>query len=291
MNISISEYDEGIIFKNVSDFETKHIFECGQCFRWNEETDGSYIGVVSGRVVRVFKKNDDVYIKGGKIKDGEFWKNYFDLNLDYGIIKEKLSCDKILKEAVKYGNGIRILNQDPFEIVISFIISANNRISMIKRAVDKICKKFGEQIEFEGKEYYSFPEPSRLAQAEPSEIEGCGFRTPYIIASARSIAAGEVDLNLIMKMNLEYAQSELMKLKGVGPKVSDCIALFALKKSGAFPVDVWVKRVMQHFYLAPDESLKKIREFGMKQFGDYAGIAQQYLFYYAREKKIGTDDK
>jgi N-glycosylase/DNA lyase len=289
MNISVIQYDEGIIFKNVDDFETKHIFECGQCFRWNEDADNGYIGVVCGRAVRVFKKGDDVFIKGGKIEDSEFWKNYFDLNLNYTLIKERLSSDKILCEAVKYGYGIRILNQEPFEIVISFIISANNRISMIKRAVDKICQKFGDPIEFEGKMYYSFPEPNILAQAELSDIEGCGFRAPYIIATAGVIASGEFNLNTIMKMNLEDAHNELMKLMGVGPKVADCIALFSLKKNNAFPVDVWVKRVMQHFYLAPDESLKKIREFGMKKFGDYAGISQQYLFYYAREKRIGTE--
>lgn len=289
MNINVVECEEGIILKNTQDFELKHIFDCGQCFRWNEAEDGSYLGVVSGKVVRVIKNNSDVLIKGGKIQDKDFWLNYFNLNLDYGIIKKTISEDEILREAIKHGEGIRILNQEPFETVISFIISANNRILMIKRAVENISRKFGEKIEFEGNIYYSFPSPQVLGKVEASDIEGCGFRAPYIAETARAIANGEVILDEISKMNMEDAHRELIKLKGIGPKVADCILLFSMEKKEAFPVDVWVKRIMQHFYLAPDLSLKKIRDFGMEKFGEYAGISQQYLFYYAREGKIGVN--
>lgn len=289
MKTNVNQYEEGIIFRNVNDFELKHIFDCGQCFRWNEDKDGSYIGVACGRAVRVIKNGNDVLIKGGSIQDVEFWINYFDLNTDYGSIKQKLSEDEILKEAVKHGDGIRILNQEPFEVVISFIISANNRISMIKKAVENICRKFGEPIQFEGNTLYSFPKPEVLSKAKVEDIEGCGFRASYIVETTRAIANHEFDLKLIKNMDLEAAHSELVKLKGIGPKVADCILLFSMNKNGAFPVDVWVKRIMQFFYLAPDVSLNKIRNFGMQKFGDYAGYAQQYLFYYARERKIGTD--
>lgn len=287
--LEICEYDQGIILKGVHDFELKHIFECGQCFRWNNDSDGGYIGVASGRVVRISSINDDIYIKGGKIEEKIFWADYFDLDVDYGDIKKELSKDKILCEAVKHGKGIRILNQEPFEIIISFIISANNRIPMIKKAVEIISRKFGNQIEFEGKVYYSFPTPDALSEANLADLDCCGFRASYIIDTTRRIANGEINISHVKNMDLNDAHEELIKLRGIGPKVADCILLFSMKKHGAFPVDVWVKRIMQYFYMAPDVSLKKIRDFGMDKFEGYAGYAQQYLFYYAREKKIGAD--
>jgi N-glycosylase/DNA lyase len=287
MAMDVLQYDEGIILKDVKDFELRHVFECGQCFRWNEESDGSFTGVAYGRAVRVSKMEDDIYIKGGSIEDKDLWIHYFDLDRDYAHIKSILSKDKTLQEAIKHGEGIRILNQDPFEIVISFIISANNRIPMIKRAVENISKKYGEKMVFEGKEYYSFPNPNSLAKATVEELEscGCGFRAPYIVDTTKEILEGNANLDKIRNMNTDEAHKALMNLKGIGPKVSDCIILFSMGKHDAFPVDVWVKRVMQYFYLAPDVSLKKIREFGREQFGKYAGFAQQYLFYYARDLK------
>lgn len=281
------EYAEGIVIKNTADFNIKHIFDCGQCFRWNEQEDGSYVGVAYGRAVRIIQSDNDIYIKGGKIEDKELWEYYFDLKRDYGYIKNELSRDEILKEAIKYGEGIRILNQDMFEIVVSFIISANNRIPMIKRAVENISRRYGKEIEFEGKIYYSFPTPDRLIRAGIKELEECGvgFRAPYIVDTVSKIYKGEVDLSNIKELDTDEAFKELTKLKGIGPKVADCILLFSMQKYDAFPVDVWVKRVMQHFYLAPDVSLNKIRQFGRDKFKFYAGFAQQYLFYYAREFK------
>jgi N-glycosylase/DNA lyase len=288
MAIAIEEYNEGIVIKNVSDFELKHIFECGQCFRWNAQRDGSYTGVAGGRAARLIKQGNDVCIRGGMREDEEFWKHYLDLNRDYGIIKDELSEDEILREAIGHGQGIRILNQDPFETLVSFIISANNRIPMIKKAVENISKMYGREMEFDGARYYSFPDPDALAEATVEELEGCGcgFRAGYIADTTKKITSGEVDLSKIMKTGTDEAHEELMKLKGIGPKVADCILLFSMQKYDAFPVDVWVKRIMQYFYLAPDVSLKKIRDYGRDKFGDYAGFAQQYLFYYARELKI-----
>lgn len=292
MEIKVIKYEDGIVFQGVRDFELNHTFDCGQCFRWKADMDGSYLGVASDKAVRIFKRDEDVYLKGSNLDDIEFWINYFDFNRDYGKIKDKLSEDETLKEAVQHGYGIRILNQDPFETLISFIISANNRIPMIKRAVENISKKYGNPIEFEDKIYYSFPRPEALIKADASGLEdcGCGFRAKYIEETTKAIVNGEASLDKIKSMNLKEAHSELMKLKGIGPKVADCILLFSMEKSGAFPVDVWVKRIMQYFYLAPDVSLKKIRDFGMEKFGGHAGFAQQYLFYYAREKKIGTEN-
>lgn len=287
MASAIQEYDKGIAIKDVLDFELKHIFECGQCFRWNSQKDGSFFGVAGGRAARLEKQNNDVYIMGGRIEDADFWRYYLDLDRDYGVIKEELSEDEVLKEAIGHGHGIRILNQEPFETLISFIISANNRIPMIKKAVENISRKYGRKIEFGGTDYYSFPSPEALSSATIEELEacGCGFRAGYIIDTTRQIASGDVELGHIMKMGTDDAHNELAKLKGIGPKVADCILLFSMQKYDAFPVDVWVKRIMQYFYLAPDVSLKKIRDFGRDKFGDYAGFAQQYLFYYARDLK------
>lgn len=287
MAFAIEEYNEGIVIKNVSDFELKHIFECGQCFRWNVQRDGSFIGVAGGRVAKLIKQGEDVYIKGGRMEDEGFWRYYLDLDRDYGSIKEELSKDEVLREAIGHGQGIRILNQDPFETLVSFIISANNRIPMIKKAVENISKMYGREMEFDGVKYYSFPSPDVLAEATVEELEGCGcgFRAGYIVETTKKIASREVDLLSIMKMDTDDAQEELMKLKGIGPKVADCILLFSMQKYDAFPVDVWVKRIMQYFYLAPDVSLKKIRDYGRDKFGGYAGFAQQYLFYYARDLK------
>lgn len=281
------ECSEGIVIKGVKDFNIKHIFDCGQCFRWNEDKDGSYVGVANKRAVRVIQNGNDIYIKGGKSQDKDFWENYFDLKRDYGEIKNKLKNDDVLNEAIKYGEGIRILNQEKFEIVISFIISANNRIPMIKRAVENISRSFGDKIEFEGKTFYSFPTPDKLYKVSADELKslGVGFRGEYIASAVKDIVEGNISLDEVSKLPTDEAHKELTKLKGIGPKVADCILLFSMQKHDAFPVDVWVKRVMQHFYLAPDVSLNKIRQFGRDKFGDLAGFAQQYLFYYAREFK------
>lgn len=283
----IDNYNEGIVIREIRDFDLRHTFDCGQCFRWNADDDGSYCGVASGRAVRMYMKKDDLYIKGANINDSDFWIDYLDLNRDYSKIKERLSNDEILKEAISYGSGMRILNQDPFETTISFIISANNRIPMIKRAVAKISETFGKRIVFEGRDYYSFPDCTDIAEAGPEIIEKChcGFRAPYVYQTSKAIADHQIELEGLSNLTTDQAQKELMKLSGIGPKVADCIMLFSLGKSDAFPVDVWVKRVMQYFYLAPDVSLKKIRDYGREKFGNDAGFAQQYLFFYARDLK------
>jgi N-glycosylase/DNA lyase len=245
------------------------------------------IGVAFGRPVRMILEEGRLYIKNGSIADEQLWVHYLDLERDYNSIKNTLSEDEILKTSISHGEGIRILNQEPFETTISFIISANNRIPMIKRAVENIAERFGEPVEMEGEKYYSFPTPSQLSKATQEDLKacGCGFRAPYIVSTTVRIVSGEISLEVIKALGTDEAQKELMGLSGIGPKVADCILLFSMEKHDAFPVDVWVKRVMQYFYLAPDVSLKKIRDFGRSQFGDLAGFAQEYLFYYARDLK------
>lgn len=290
---------DGVILKGIKNFELNHIFDCGQCFRWNRQENGNYIGVAFGKVIEVEKKQDDVILYNTNENEfEEIWKNYFDLNREYSKVKTILSEDKLLEKAINYGYGIRILKQEPFEIIISFIISANNRIPMIKKAIEKISRKWGEKLEYKGKEYYTFPSIDKLYNASIEDIESCGtgFRSKYIEDTVSKIYENsttddmeynkQLDIKYIEKLQDDECHKMLQNFKGIGPKVGDCIMLFSMGKDSAFPVDVWVKRAMQHFYLAPDVSLKKIRDFARDKFGEFSGLAQQYLFYYARENNI-----
>mgnify|MGYP001613977004 CR=1 FL=1 len=287
--IDIESFNEGIIIKDVENFELDHIFECGQCFRWNKQPNGNYIGVAYGKVIEVEKYGTQVKIYN--INEEEFnmlWCDYFDLKRDYTDIKEQFQKDNLLKKSVDFGYGIRLLQQEPFELTISFIISSNNRIPMIKRAINNLSKKWGKEIEYKGETYYAFPKIEDLEKASIEEIQSCGlgFRSKYVKDTVHKIYTGEVNLEFIKSEKDDICHEELKKLSGIGPKVSDCIMLFSMQKYSAFPVDVWVKRAMQFFYLAPDVSLPKIRVFAREKFANLAGFAQQYLFYYARENNI-----
>lgn len=286
---NIESFNEGIIIKDVENFELDHIFECGQCFRWNKQDNGNYIGVVYGKVIELEKKDNDVKIYN--INEDEFnkiWCDYFDLKRDYTAIKQKFQKDPLLKRSVNFGHGIRLLQQEPFELTISFIISSNNRIPMIKRAINNLSMKWGKEIEYRGETYFTFPTEADLERASLEEIQSCGlgFRSKYVKDTVNKVHSGEVNLEFIKAQSDDVCHEELQKLSGIGPKVSDCIMLFSMQKYSAFPVDVWVKRAMQFFYLAPDVSLPKIRIFARDKFEDLAGFAQQYLFYYARENNI-----
>ncbi len=291
MKYNISEEKDKVILRDVSDFEPKHIFECGQCFRWNEEPDGSYTGVAYDRVINVKKTDNDVIFSNTNIEDfNNIWFEYFDLGTDYGKLKKELSKDPILKKAIKFGEGIRILSQDEWEILTSFIISANNRIPMIKKAIELLSERYGEYIgEYNGRKYYSFPTPDKLAKLTIEEVESCktGFRAKYIVSAATIVSSKETDICRFKNLSTDDARKQLMQFSGVGPKVSDCIMLFSMRKYDAFPIDVWVKRVMEYFYLKEDSKLNYIQQYGQNKFGKYAGFAQQYLFYYARELGIG----
>ena len=289
MKYKIEERDKSIILKDIEDFNPQHIFECGQAFRWKKEKDMSYTTIAFERVLNVKKEGEDIVLSPCTRDDFQnIWNHYFDLDRDYSEIKKILAEDPILKEATEFGDGIRILNQDPFEMIISFIISANNQIPRIKKSINCLAENYGEKIE--GTAYYSFPAPVQLAGAEAEDLrEICkvGFRDKRIVETSKIIAEGELDMESVFHMNRDEGKELLMTLPGVGPKVSDCILLFAFNKDEAFPVDVWVKRVMEHFYLKEDTNVKKIGYHGARLFGDLAGFAQQYLFYYARELGIG----
>ena len=279
--------------KNVKSFEPVHIFDCGQCFRWDKELDGSYTGVFKGNVMNVKKDGNNVTFKGicnGDIE--EICRDYFDLNTDYEDIKEKLSkIDDNVKTSVGYGSGIRILNQDLWETIISFIISANNNSPRIKGIIDRISKKYGKEVNWNGTKYYTFPTVEELSKASVEDLRalGLGFRDVRVYETTKKILNKEVDLNkLTEEKDTEKVREKLLTLPGVGPKVADCILLFStLKRFEVFPIDVWVRRVMNDLYIKnPDETKvnkREIEKLAKEKYGNLAGLAQQYLFYWKRE--------
>ena len=285
--------EQEFILENPKSFNLEHIFECGQCFRWNEQEDGSYTGIIKNGIINVKKENKNIIFTGkcnGNIKD--IVECYFDLNRDYQEIKQELSkIDKYLKTSIEYGKGIRILNQDLWETIISFIISANNNIPRIKGIIERISQKYGNEIEWDGKKYYTFPTAEQLKNVTVEDYRklGVGFRDVRLYETTKIILEKKVDLEQLRKNpNTQEVRNELLKLSGVGPKVADCILLFSnLKRFDVFPIDVWVRRVMNDLYIKEDDenkvSKKKIEDLAYEKFGDFMGLAQQYLFYWRRE--------
>ncbi len=279
--------------KNVKSFELRDIFECGQCFRWNKQEDGSYTGVFKNNVLNVKKNKDEIIFEG--ICENEIQQtveNYFDLNRNYEKIKEQLSkIDQNMKKSIEYGNGIRILNQDLWETIISFIISANNNIPRIKGIIERLSEKYGDEIKYKGNKYYTFPTPEQLKNVTVEEYRklGLGFRDIRLYETTKMILNKQVDIeNMKNNPNTIEVREELLKLSGVGPKVADCILLFSdLKRFEVFPIDVWVRRVMNDLYIKNEDETKvnkkQIEKIANEKFGDLAGLAQQYLFYWRRE--------
>lgn len=277
----------------IDTFNMQHIFECGQCFRWNKGEDGSYTGVFKNNVLNVKEENGQVIFNGicnGDIK--QIVIEYFDLETDYEAIQKELSkVDENMKISISYGKGIRLLNQDLWETIISFIISANNNIPRIKGIIERISKQYGDEIKWNGKIYYTFPTVEQLSKATVEDLRklGLGFRDKRVQETTQIILNKEVDLQLLHKQeDTQTIRDILLTLPGVGPKVADCIMLFStLKRLDTFPIDVWVRRVMNDLYIHnPNEekvNKKEIEELARQKYGNLAGIAQQYLFYWKRE--------
>lgn len=289
-----------IIFHDVRDCNLEHVFKCGQCFRWESVNNGCpkseykgnspneiqrYVGI-AGKYTAIVEYDlltKELTIIGSGSE--EFWRNYFDLDRDYGKIKETLiSNDTKITEAINFGYGIRILNQDLWETILSFIISQNNNIPRIKGCINNLAIHFGEAIP-ESEEIsellnadfkpYSLPSPETIAELEIEDLSPIrlGYRAKYIIKCARQV----------LENDLPETYEELLTLTGIGPKVANCIALFGLSKRESFPIDVWVRRVMHHVYGLPEDDFRAISNFAASNFGVFGGYAQQYLFYYMRE--------
>jgi len=289
-----------ITIKDIKNFELKDTFECGQCFRWKKESNGSYTGVVKIGVINVNKHKTTIEICGfvdEKIDLLDFCTNYLDLNRDYDKVHKIISKDdEVMKTAIKFGKGIRILNQDPWEMLISYIISAANNIPRISKTIENISRKFGKKIKLsdvenerltgnkEEKEYYLFPTPKELSKSTLSDLRECnlGFRDKYVYGAVELVNKKEIDLAKIEDLDYISGKKALTKIPGVGSKVADCILLFSMKKSEAFPVDTWIIKIMNEIYI-DSRNKRRINEYALNKWGINAGIAQQYLFYYKRE--------
>lgn len=262
----------------VTEFDLERTFECGQCFRWNKDGAGIYIGVAMGKAVRVRHENDSVFITGTAEDFSSIWRVYFDLDRDYDSIRRGLCIDEFMTAAAVFGSGIRILKQDKWEALCSFILSQCNNIPRIKGMVERLCSLFGEQIFYEGKPYYTFPTAEKLSRLTEEALAPVrsGYRAAYILEAARAVADGSLDLDALASGSSEKALETLKKMNGIGSKVASCAVLFGLHMLDSFPVDTWIKKAVAENYG---------KNFDPSVFSPYAGIAQQYIFYYARSGK------
>lgn len=274
---------------NSPNFILKQIAESGQCFRMKRIGDDKYSLIAFGRYIELMQINlNTVNISCSDEDYEQIWRDYFDLEYDYNAIVQKLlnGKDEFLREAAGYGSGLRIVRQDPFEALISFIISQNKNIPAIMSSIDKLCERFGElricDNSKSGKgsvEFYDFPTPERLAKAAKEELKetGIGYRDDYIIAAAKAVVSGRIDLQSLKKSSPSEAIAILKSMHGIGDKVANCVSLYGLHHIDACPIDLWIARVLNDVYN---------NNFDWNEYRGYQGIVQQYMFYYIRNKSV-----
>ncbi len=246
-------------------------FECGQCFRWNANSSGVYTGVAYGKAFRVWAENGNI-ICNAEDTDIPFWRNYFDLDIDYSEKSAAFTEPSYLKACADFGAGIRILRQEPWEALCSFIISQCNNIPRIKKIISTLCSEFGSELCYG---LYSFPsavEISILSERDLAPLR-CGYRAEYILNAARAVSDGTMNFEALRDMPPEEALAEIKKIHGIGDKVANCFMLYGLHRMDRFPIDVWMKRALKEHFPS---------DFDPSTLGSYAGLAQQYIFYYAR---------
>lgn len=273
--MQITMQDNQLFVTGPSRFSARQTFTCGQCFRWTEQPDGSYLGIVRGIPARVSDQDGALVLSSGEQQFSQLWRDYFDCDTDYAAICDSFAVDAFTAAAADFGRGIRILRQEPWEALCTFILSQCNNIPRITGIVDRLCTLLGEPISFEQQTLHAFPSPELLASCTPEDLASlrAGYRTPYLIAAAQAVCSGTVDFSALSRMDTDIARREIMQLRGVGRKVADCFLLFGLHKLDAFPVDTWMKKAAA--YYSGD----------MKRFinSPYAGVYQQYFFFYTRE--------
>lgn len=264
-----------MITKTIPDFDIRQTAESGQCFRLNERQDGSFSLIAGGRYLEISQQGRDITFSCGEQEFDHIWRRYFDLDTDYAGMKACVDpADEYMRTAIEFGGGIRILRQELWETLITFIISQQNNIPRIKKCVESLCTQFGERKEnFRGESYCTFPAPSVLGRLQDDALCGCnlGYRSKYILKTARMVEEGAVDLSAIQNLKYEEAKEELMKFYGVGVKVAECVCLFALHHIDAFPVDTHIRKVVLTHYPYG---------FPLNRYRGFAGVLQQYAFYY-----------
>lgn len=295
--MNIYSRDNDLILDELCDFDIEDILECGQCFHYEKIGEHDYLVCAGQELLHIRQTRYGNSMGQAVLYDTteeeyqRIWHNYFDMGTDYGHIKETiLAADSRLGSAVAAKPGIRILHQDFFETLISFIISQNKQIPHIRQLIETLSKQYGtKKIKPDGSKGYTFPTPEQLYMVSEEELRKCkvGFRAPYIRDAVEKIYHGELREEHLRKMSVDEARAALMTIKGVGEKVSNCVLLFGLGRADVFPVDVWMKRIMETLYFKKDTGREEIEKFAYAHFGEYAGYAQQYLFYYGRENGLG----
>lgn len=279
---------------NITDFNLKYTLESGQSFRWNR-IDNAYYGVVEGRILKICQENDTLMIYSSCDEDEITFtsqmSHYLDLNRDLAHILAAVNVDAYIDRAINRFRGMRLLNQEIWETLASFILSQNNNIARIRKIIRTLSKRFGQKVEYDGFVDYTFPTPNILAHAGINQIFECGagYRASYLWNAANNVANGVLVLDTLKQLNYVDAKYELMKLQGVGEKVADCICLFSLGHLTALPIDVWIKRIFERVYICRTAKPKEIQEFAKQYFGKYVGYAQQYLFHYAQNQPNWDD--
>lgn len=271
--MNIEFINDKIYIKNVKNFDLEQTLDCGQAFRWSQNQDGVWSGIAFGKYIELFAKGGDIIINGSKPEDFEnIWRGYFDLDRDYDKIIKEVSKNPTIAVAADYSKGIRLLNQEPWEALCSFIISQNNNIPRIKGIIERLCENFGEKIHGG----YTFPTAKVIAKLTVDDLSviRSGFRAKYIIDAAQKVISGEIDLEALKLTDYDTAREILMTIKGVGPKVADCVLLYGLSHKNAFPRDVWINRALQEMF---DGNIPDCAK-------EYGGIVQQYIFHYIRNK-------
>ena len=264
-----------VTIENINNFDIAQTLDCGQAFRWQKSDNNKWCGIAYGRYLEIQQQNNTVTLFNTTEDDfNNIWRKYFDLDRDYGKIIKNISGNDVLKSAAEYGKGIRVLRQEPWEALCSFIISQNNNIPRIKGIVDRLCENFGEKINGG----YTFPTAETISRLTLDDllVLRSGFRAKYILDAAKKVADGTIDFTLLDKLTTDKAREKLMQIYGVGAKVADCAMLYGMGKLDAFPKDVWIKRALEVLFNGnlPEEDAKN------------AGIIQQYIFFYARETKL-----
>lgn len=292
--MKIVQDNNNVYVKDIRDFDLGQTMECGQCFHFNKLGEDEYGLVASGRFLHAKQEGSDLCLLDTTTDEAEsFWIKYFDLERDYSQIKSMLlKEDEKLSEAIETMWGVRILNQEFFETLISFIISQNKQIPHIKQIVATISRLYGNYLAKAGNfEFYSFPTPEQMKNVTVEDLKECktGFRAPYIKDAIDHVLAGKMNEDDLRAMPVMQCNQQLMSIKGVGVKVANCVSLFGLGHREAFPVDVWIKRIVETLYFdGIDTPAERIGEFGTSRFGEFGGYAQQYLFYYGKTIKMGV---
>lgn len=280
----IEKKGKDVSITECADFDPQLIFECGQAFRWRADREGAYWGVAYGKPVCVSRKQDVLSLHCCDEEDfDQIWRGYFDLGQDYEAIRKRLACDPRLIEAIAFGTGIRILRQEPWETLCSFLISQCNHIPRIRKIIETMCQCFGDVRIFGDQVFYTFPGPDRIAALEEADLAPlrAGYRAKYLLSAAQALCGGRLSLEMLSHLPTQQAREELMKLPGIGRKVADCILLYGFGRLEVYPVDVWMRRAGSTFFSG--------EQFDGACFGAYAGVAQQYVFHYIRSIQKKTN--